>query len=93
MQLQCRVTQLLVGLHMPARAVGCFLRVTELPCVCTLHAGGPGSGHVYVQLVSKQMVGTYISVWVRKALLPHVRGVQATHVATGFGGMLGNKGA
>ena len=39
------------------------------------------------------MVGLYLSVWVRKSLLPHVRGIQTAVVATGFGGYLGNKGA
>ena len=33
-----------------------------------------------------------MSVWVRASLLPHIKGVQATDVATGFGGYLGNKG-
>eukprot|EP00798_Chlamydomonas_sp_ICE-L_P027653 gene27653-7291_t len=47
----------------------------------------------YVQVAAKQMVGLYLSMWVRKDVLPHVRGVQATQVATGFGGWMGNKGA
>lgn len=38
------------------------------------------------------MVGIYISVWVRKSLLVHVRGVQVTSIGTGFAGYLGNKG-
>ncbi len=29
-----------------------------------------------VQVASKQLVGVYLSVWVRKGLLPHVHGVQ-----------------
>jgi hypothetical protein len=45
-----------------------------------------------VQVAAKQLVGLYTSVWVRRALLPHVRGVQATTTATGFGGWAGNKG-
>jgi len=55
--------------------------------------GGPGNEQLYFQIAAKQMVGIYLSVWVRKSLLPHVKGVQATQVATGFGGYLGNKGA
>ncbi|KAL6758898.1 Endonuclease/exonuclease/phosphatase [Haematococcus lacustris] len=47
----------------------------------------------YVQVAARQLVGTYLSVWVSRALLPHVRGVQSCSVATGFGGYLGNKGA
>ncbi|GLC60378.1 hypothetical protein PLESTB_001605900 [Pleodorina starrii] len=66
-------------------------------------AGNGGSGfsgrlagvgpEEYVQVASKQLVGVYLSVWVRRRLLPEVRGVQVTTVATGFGGYLGNKGA
>ncbi|GIL53598.1 hypothetical protein Vafri_9213, partial [Volvox africanus] len=59
--------------------------------------GSGGSGvHVdeeYVQVASKQLVGVYLSLWMRRRLLPEVRGVQVTTVATGFGGYLGNKGA
>eukprot|EP00877_Chromochloris_zofingiensis_P012786 jgi/Chrzof1/7761/Cz02g35230.t1 len=47
----------------------------------------------YVQVSCKQMVGLYLSVWARKRLARHIRGVQATLAATGFGGYLGNKGA
>lgn len=39
------------------------------------------------------MVGVYLSVWVRKSLLPAIRGVQVTSVGTGIMGYLGNKGA
>ncbi|MEW5306934.1 MAG: hypothetical protein WDW36_009363 [Sanguina aurantia] len=56
-------------------------------------SAGPEDGGKYIQVACKQMVGTYISVWARKALLPHVKGVQVAYVATGFGGYLGNKGA
>ena len=39
------------------------------------------------------MVGVYLSVWVRRGILQHVRGVQVTYVGTGMMGYLGNKGA
>ncbi|KAG2429809.1 hypothetical protein HXX76_010593 [Chlamydomonas incerta] len=57
--------------------------------------GGEGCGEdaTYVQVASKQLVGVYLSVWVRRSLLAAVHGVQVTTVATGFGGYLGNKGA
>ena len=38
------------------------------------------------------MVGVYLSIWVRQALLPHVHGTQVTSVGTGVLGYLGNKG-
>ena len=39
------------------------------------------------------MVGIYLSIWVRRALLRQIRGVQVTTVGTGIMGYLGNKGA
>ena len=38
------------------------------------------------------MVGVYVSLWVRRALLKHIRGVQVTSIGTGVMGYLGNKG-
>lgn len=38
------------------------------------------------------MVGIYLSVWVRRSLLLHIRGVQVTCIGTGGFGYLGNKG-
>jgi len=38
------------------------------------------------------MVGVYLSLWVRRGVLPHVRGIQVTSVGTGMMGYLGNKG-
>lgn len=38
------------------------------------------------------MVGVYLSLWVRRGILPHVRGVQVTSIGTGMLGYLGNKG-
>lgn len=45
-----------------------------------------------MQVAAKQMVGLYLSVWVRGDLAPCIRGVQATSVGTGVMGYLGNKG-
>ena len=39
------------------------------------------------------MVGVYLAVWVKQALLKHIRGVQTVTVGTGMMGYLGNKGA
>ena len=44
------------------------------------------------QVAAKQMVGVYLSVWVRRPLLQHLRGVQVTSIGTGVLGLLGNKG-
>lgn len=55
--------------------------------------GSSAPDQCYVQIVSKQLVGVYMSVWVRRGLMKAIRGVQTTWVMTGFGGYLGNKGA
>lgn len=49
-------------------------------------------GGAFVQIAAKQMVGLYLTVWARRSLLPHIKGIQVTHVATGLGGWTGNKG-
>ena len=45
-----------------------------------------------VQVAAKQMVGVYLSVWVRRGVMRYVRGVQVMCVGTGMMGLLGNKG-
>jgi hypothetical protein len=52
----------------------------------------PDAAWVFLQLVGKQMVGIYLSIWVRRALLRQIRGVQVTTIGTGIMGYLGNKG-
>jgi len=68
----------------------------------TLNRRCPGKGAAeeaaagegrYVLLVKRQLVGVFVAVWVRASLRQHIRGVQVATVATGFGGLLANKGA
>ncbi|XP_052171340.1 type I inositol polyphosphate 5-phosphatase 2-like isoform X3 [Diospyros lotus] len=47
----------------------------------------------YVRIVSKQMVGIYVSVWVRKGLRRHVNNVKVLPVGVGLMGYMGNKGS
>ena len=44
------------------------------------------------QVAAKQMVGIYLTVWVRRPLLQHIRGLQVACIGTGIMGYLGNKG-
>jgi hypothetical protein len=37
----------------------------------------------FIQVVSKQLVGVYLTVWARKRTARHIRGVQTTSAATG----------
>ena len=45
----------------------------------------------YVRIVSKQMVGIYISVWVRKKLRRHITYLKVSPVGVGLMGYMGNK--
>lgn len=45
----------------------------------------------YVRIVSKQMVGIYISIWVRKKLRRHINNLRVSPVGVGLMGYMGNK--
>ncbi|KAM7254002.1 hypothetical protein ACFE04_031684 [Oxalis oulophora] len=47
----------------------------------------------YVRIVSKQMVGIYVSIWVRKCLRRHINNLKVSPVGVGLMGYLGNKGS
>ncbi|GBG73090.1 hypothetical protein CBR_g12806 [Chara braunii] len=47
----------------------------------------------FVKIGSKQMVGVYVSVWIRADLIRHVHSVKVCCVGCGLMGVLGNKGA
>jgi synaptojanin len=45
----------------------------------------------YVRIVSKQMVGVFITIWVRRSLRKHIQNVHVSTVGVGAMGYLGNK--
>lgn len=47
----------------------------------------------YVRIVSKQMVGIYVSIWVRSRLRRHINHLQVSPVGVGLMGYMGNKGS
>ncbi|PWA58852.1 endonuclease/exonuclease/phosphatase [Artemisia annua] len=47
----------------------------------------------YVRIVSKQMVGVFITIWVRRSLRKHIQNVHVSTVGVGAMGYLGNKGS
>lgn len=47
----------------------------------------------YVKLVSKQMVGIFITVWVRRSLRKHIQNLKVSTVGVGVMGYIGNKGS
>ncbi|XP_021907927.1 type I inositol polyphosphate 5-phosphatase 2-like isoform X1 [Carica papaya] len=56
--------------------------------------GSKSKSHVkYVRIVGKQMVGIYISVWVRKRLRGHINNLKVSPVGVGLMGYMGNKGS
>ncbi|CAI9290614.1 unnamed protein product [Lactuca saligna] len=47
----------------------------------------------YVRIVSKQMVGIYLSIWVRRRLRRNISNVKVTPIGIGLMGYMGNKGS
>ncbi|KAK4352490.1 hypothetical protein RND71_028008 [Anisodus tanguticus] len=47
----------------------------------------------YVRIVSKQMVGVFLSVWVRRGLRKHIQNLNVDTVGVGVMGFIGNKGS
>ncbi|XP_022631844.1 type IV inositol polyphosphate 5-phosphatase 3 isoform X3 [Vigna radiata var. radiata] len=47
----------------------------------------------YVRIVSKQMVGIFITVWVRRSLRKHIQNLKVSTVGVGVMGYIGNKGS
>nr|GEU34294.1 type I inositol polyphosphate 5-phosphatase 1-like isoform X1 [Tanacetum cinerariifolium] len=47
----------------------------------------------YVRIVSKQMVGVFITIWVRRSFRKHIQNVRVSTVGVGAMGYLGNKGS
>ncbi|KAL6527224.1 Inositol polyphosphate phosphatase, catalytic domain ues [Orobanche gracilis] len=47
----------------------------------------------YVRIVSKQMVGIFITIWVRRSLRRHVQNLNVSTVGVGVMGYIGNKGS
>ncbi|KAK6938233.1 hypothetical protein RJ641_031741, partial [Dillenia turbinata] len=47
----------------------------------------------YVRIVSKQMVGIFLTVWVRRSLRRHIQNVKVSTVGVGVMGYIGNKGS
>ncbi|KAL6861788.1 hypothetical protein ACP4OV_017488 [Aristida adscensionis] len=55
-------------------------------------AGQSGGGMSYCLIASKQMVGLFLSVWVKRELVEHIGHLRVDCVGRGIMGWLGNKG-
>lgn len=47
----------------------------------------------FVRIISKQMVGVFLSIWVRRSLRKHIQNVKVSTVGVGAMGYIGNKGS
>ncbi|XAR54844.1 Inositol-polyphosphate 5-phosphatase [Bertholletia excelsa] len=47
----------------------------------------------YIRVVSKQMIGIYVSVWVRRRLRRHINNLKVSSVGVGIMGYMGSKGS
>ena len=45
----------------------------------------------YVRIVSKQMVGIFLTIWVRRHLRKHIQNLKVSTVGVGVMGYIGNK--
>ena len=45
----------------------------------------------YVRLVSKQMVGVLLTIWVKRSMRKHIQNVRVSTVGVGIMGYIGNK--
>ncbi|XP_047956563.1 type IV inositol polyphosphate 5-phosphatase 3 isoform X1 [Salvia hispanica] len=47
----------------------------------------------YVRIISKQMVGIFVTIWVRRSLRKHIQNLKVSTVGVGIMGYIGNKGS
>ncbi|CAL9771140.1 unnamed protein product [Musa acuminata subsp. burmannicoides] len=47
----------------------------------------------FVRIISKQMVGIYLSIWVRRSVRNHIQNLKVSTVGVGVMGYIGNKGS
>uniref|UniRef100_A0A0A9CQ15 Inositol polyphosphate-related phosphatase domain-containing protein n=1 Tax=Arundo donax TaxID=35708 RepID=A0A0A9CQ15_ARUDO len=47
----------------------------------------------FVRIISKQMVGVFLSIWVRRSLRKHIQNLRVSTVGVGAMGYIGNKGS
>uniref|UniRef100_A0A5B7AW84 Putative type I inositol 1,4,5-trisphosphate 5-phosphatase 2 isoform X1 n=1 Tax=Davidia involucrata TaxID=16924 RepID=A0A5B7AW84_DAVIN len=68
-----------------------FIEKSEVQHENALVKDGLKSRPRYVRIVSKQMVGIYVSVWVRRRLRKHINNLKVSPVGVGLMGYMGNK--
>ncbi|CAK9179187.1 unnamed protein product [Ilex paraguariensis] len=70
-----------------------FPEISEAKDKIVISKNGAKSRPSYVRIVSKQMVGIYVSVWVHRKLRRHINNLKVSPVGVGLMGYMGNKGS
>ncbi|KAG5228744.1 type inositol 1,4,5-trisphosphate phosphatase [Salix suchowensis] len=70
-----------------------FLEVPSEQCYREIIKDNGKPPPKYVRIASKQMVGIYVSIWVRKRLRRHINNLEVSPVGVGLMGYMGNKGS
>ncbi|KAB5573917.1 hypothetical protein DKX38_001111 [Salix brachista] len=70
-----------------------FLEVPREQCYSEIIKDNGKPPPKYVRIASKQMVGIYVSIWVRKRLRRHINNLEVSPVGVGLMGYMGNKGS
>jgi type I inositol polyphosphate 5-phosphatase IP5P1/2 len=80
----------LLGSAKPSGSAHC-LQTLDLACDVSIDNRVERKRSQYVRLISKQMVGVFLSVWVRRSLQKHIHNVRVSIVGVGTRGFIGNK--
>eukprot|EP00258_Populus_trichocarpa_P026146 XP_024442165.1 type IV inositol polyphosphate 5-phosphatase 9 isoform X3 [Populus trichocarpa] len=84
-----------ISKHVQEDKVGEFYKVHPLKnhSIASLDKSSNNFPHCFDCITSKQMVGIFITVWVRNDLLPYIQHPSVSCVGCGIMGCLGNKGS
>lgn len=77
--------------EIPGEEEDCFAEMSDFGLENAISSTPEKSHSVYVRIVSKQMVGIYVSVWVRRRLRRHINHLKVSPVGVGLMGYMGNK--
>lgn len=77
--------------EIPGEGEDSFVEMSELGNQNAISTTPKKSQAVYIRIVSKQMVGIYVSVWVRRRLRRHINHLKVSPVGVGLMGYMGNK--
>ncbi|TQE14095.1 hypothetical protein C1H46_000014 [Malus baccata] len=81
-----------LGSISPRLTSGSDTSVDEFLAIAGIQSPSSSSDMNYRLITSKKMVGIFVSVWVRKELVPHIGHLRVSTVGRGIMGCLGNKG-